>query len=231
MHNFIKIQYLGIYRYDVYKTPNIGLFIRTNDKIIIIPFGFAETKTTKLMQHLQVEGKVYVSIAGTRLIGPMTVMNNNGILVPSTASDEEIQILKQASGLNVDRLKSKFTAIGNLISTNDNGALVSPLFKGEVDQQVQDILGVPVTSMTVGGFIQIGSMVVATNTGAAIHPKATEEEIKVISETLQVQVEPLTVNGGIPFLSSGIIANSKSVVVGGLTSGPELIMLSRAFKE
>jgi translation initiation factor 6 len=222
---------LGIYRYDVYKTPNIGLFIRTNDKIIIIPFGFAETKTTKLMQHLQVEGKVYVSIAGTRLIGPMTVMNNNGILVPSTASDEEIQILKQASGLNVDRLKSKFTAIGNLISTNDNGALVSPLFKGEVDQQVQDILGVPVTSVTVGGFIQIGSMVVATNTGAAIHPKATEEEIKVISETLQVQVEPLTVNGGIPFLSSGIIANSKSVVVGGLTSGPELIMLSRAFKE
>jgi translation initiation factor 6 len=221
---------LGIHRYDVYKTPNIGLFVRTNDKIIIIPFGFAETKTTKLMQHLQVEEKAYASIAGTRLIGPMTVMNNNGILVPSIASDEEIQILKQASGLNVDRLKSKFTAIGNLISTNDNGALVSPLFKGEVDQQIQDVLGVPVASMTVGGFIQIGSMVVATNTGAAIHPKATEDEIKVISETLQVQVEPLTVNGGIPFLSSGIIANSKSVIVGGLTSGPELIMLSRAFK-
>jgi translation initiation factor 6 len=230
MHNFIKLQYLGIHRYDVYKTPNIGLFVRTNDKIIIIPFGFAETKTTKLMQHLQVEEKAYASIAGTRLIGPMTVMNNNGILVPSIASDEEIQILKQASGLNVDRLKSKFTAIGNLISTNDNGALVSPLFKGEVDQQIQDVLGVPVASMTVGGFIQVGSMIVATNTGAAVHPKATEEEIKVISETLQVQVEPLTINGGIPFLSSGIIANSKSVIVGGLTSGPELIMLSRAFK-
>jgi translation initiation factor 6 len=230
MHNFIKLQYLGIHRYDVYKTPNIGLFVRTNDKIIIIPFGFAETKTAKLMQHLQVEEKAYVSIAGTRLIGPMTVMNNNGILVPSIASDEEIQILKQASGLNVDRLKSKFTAIVNLISTNDNGAVVSPLFKGEVDQQIQDVLGVPVASMTVGGFIQVGSMVVATNTGAAVHPKATEEEIKVISETLQVQVEPLTVNGGIPFLSSGIIANSKSVIVGGLTSGPELIMLSRAFK-
>jgi translation initiation factor 6 len=230
MHNFIKMQYLGIHRYDVYKTPNIGLFVRTNDKIIIIPFGFAETKTTKLMQHLQVEEKAYASIAGTRLIGPMTVINNNGILVPSIASEEEIQILKQASGLNVDRLKSKFTAIGNLISTNDNGALVSPLFKGEVDQQIQDVLGVPVASMTVGGFIQVGSMVVATNTGAAVHPKATEEEIKVISETLQVEVEPLTVNGGIPFLSSGIIANSKSVIVGGLTSGPELIMLSRAFK-
>jgi translation initiation factor 6 len=132
--------------------------------------------------------------------------------------------------LNVERLKSKFTAIGNLISSNDNGALVSPLLDGEVNQQVKDVLGVPVNSITVGGFIQTGSMIVATNTGAAIHPKATEEEIKIISESLQVQVEPATVNGGVPFLSSGIIANSKSVIVGSLTSGPELIMLSRVFK-
>jgi translation initiation factor 6 len=157
-------------------------------------------------------------------------MNNNGILLPSIASDEEIRILRQASGLKVERLKSKFTAIGNLISSNDNGALVSPILDSEVNQQIRDVLGVPVNSITVGGFIQTGSMVVATNIGAAIHPKATEEEIKIISESLQVQVEPATVNGGVPFLSSGIIANSKSVIVGSLTSGPELIMLSRVFK-
>jgi translation initiation factor 6 len=84
--------------------------------------------------------------------------------------------------------------------------------------------------MTVGGYIQTGTMIVATNAGAVVHPKATEEEIKVISEMLQVQVEPVTINGGIPFLSSGILANSKSVIVGTLTSGPELIMLSRIFK-
>jgi translation initiation factor 6 len=231
MYNLIKIcSYLAIFRYDIYKSPNIGLFARANDRVIILPFGFAETKTNKLKEYLEIEEEVSVSIAGTRLIGAMTVMNNNGILVPTIASNEEIQILKQATGLNVESLKSKFTAIGNLISTNDNGALVSPLFKGEVDLQLRDVLGVPVHSMTVGGFIQTGSMVVATNTGAAVHPKATEEEVRIISETLQVQVEPLTVNGGVPFLSSGIIANSKSVIVGSLTSGPELVMLSRAFR-
>ena len=220
---------MGIYRYSYYKSPNIGLFAKTNDRIIIVPFGFAKTKTAKLMEYLGVEEELYTSVANTRLIGPMTAMNNNGILVPSIATDEEVHILKGA-GLNVDRLNSKFTAIGNLISTNDNGALVSPLFKGEVDQQIRDALGVPVHSMTVGGFIQTGSMIVATNSGAVVHPKATEEEIKVISERLQVQVEPVTVNGGIPFLSSGILANSKSVIVGTSTSGPELIMFSRIFK-
>jgi len=220
---------LGIYRYSYYKSPNIGLFAKTNDRIIILPFGFAKTKTAKLMEYLGVEEELYTSVANTRLIGPMTAMNNNGILVPSIATDEEILTLK-GTGLNVDRLNSRFTAIGNLISTNDNGALVSPLFKGEVDRQVRDALGVPVHSMTVGGYIQTGSMLVATNSGAVVHPKATEEEIKVISETLQVHVEPVTVNGGTPFLSSGILANSKSVIVGTSTSGPELIMFSRIFK-
>ena len=220
---------LAIYRYTVYKSPNIGIFVKANDNTILVPYGFAETKTEKLAYYLQAS-EVYASIAGTRLLGPMAVMNNNGILLPPIASDEEVQMLKQSSQLNVERVKSKFTAIGNLIATNDNGALVSPLFKGEIDHQVQEVLGVHPSSMTVGGFVQTGSMVVATNVGAGVHPKATEDEVKEISEILQVPAEPVTVNGGVPFLSTGIVANTKSVVVGSLTSGPELIMLSRIFK-
>ena len=84
-------------------------------------------------------------------------MNNNGMLLPSTVSDEEIRILKK-TGLNVERLQSKFTAVGNLISANDKGAIVSSLFKGEVDQNIKDILGVPFQTMSIGGFVQVGSM-------------------------------------------------------------------------
>ena len=207
----------------------MGLFTRTNDNTLLLPFGFAETKTNKLKEYLDVEKIIHVSVAGTRLMGPMTVMNNNGILLPSTVSDEEIQILKQ-TGLNVERLNSKFTAIGNLISANDKGAIVSNLFKGEVDQDIKDTLGVPIQTMSIGGFVQVGSMVVTTNAGAIVHPKANDAEISRISEILQVEAEPATVNGGSPFLSSGIIANFSSVIVGNLTTGPELIMISRALK-
>ena len=220
---------MAIYQYTAYKSPNIGIFVKANDSIVLVPYGFAETKTAKLAEYLQVK-ELYTSVAGTRLLGPMTVMNNNGILLPSIASDEELKMLKQASKLNVERLNSKFTAIGNLIATNDNGAIVSPLFQGEIDQQVQDVLGVPVQTMTIGGFVQSGSMIIATNVGAGVHPNATEEEIKTVSEALQVPAEPATVNGGMPFLSSGVITNSKAVIVGTLTTGPELIMLSRIFK-
>jgi translation initiation factor 6 len=218
-----------IHKYDVYRSPNVGLFTRTNDKTLLLPFGFADTKTKKLKEYLNVKEIIHVSIAGTRLIGPMTVMNNNGILLPSTVSDEEIQILKQ-TGLSVERLNSKFTAIGNLISANDKGAIVSNLFGEEVDQDIEDTLGVPIQRMSIGGFVQVGSMVVATNAGAIIHPNANDAEINRISEILQIEVEPATVNGGSPFLSSGLIANFSSVIVGSLTTGPELIMISRALK-
>ncbi len=218
-----------IHKYDVYRSPNVGLFLRTNNDTLLLPFGFAETKAKKLKEYLDVEKIIHVSIAGTRLIGPMTVMNNNGILLPSTVSDDEIRILKQ-TGLNVDRLKSKFTAIGNLISANDKGAIVSNLFRGEAEQNIKDILGVPLQTFSIGGYVQVGSMIVATNAGAIVHPIANDLEISRISEILQVEAEPATVNGGSPFLSSGIIANFSSVIVGNLTTGPELIMISRALK-
>lgn len=218
-----------IHKYDVYRSPNVGLFVRTNNDTLLLPFGFAETKAKKLKEYLDIEKIIHVSIAGTRLIGPMTVMNNNGILLPYTVSDDEIRILKQ-TGLNVDRLKSKFTAIGNLISANDKGAVVSNLFKGEADQNIKDILGVPIQTFSIGGYVQVGSMIVATNAGAIVHPLANDSEISRISEILQVEAEPATVNGGSPFLSSGILANFSSVIVGNLTTGPELIMISRALK-
>ena len=220
---------MAIYKYTFYKSPNIGIFVKANDTLIFIPHGFAETKSEKLAEYLQVR-EARTSIAGTRLLGPMSVLNNNGILLPSIASDEEVESIRQASQLNVERVNSRFTAIGNLIATNDNGAIVSPLLKGEVDRQVQDVLGVPAYTMAVGGFVQTGSMVIATNVGAGVHPKASEDEVRQVSEILQVPAEPVTVNGGIPFLTSGVIANSKAVVVGSLTSGPELIMLSRVFQ-
>ncbi|HET6588759.1 MAG TPA: translation initiation factor IF-6 [Candidatus Nitrosocosmicus sp.] len=213
----------------MYKSPNVGIFAKSNDKFVLLPFGYAETKLKKITEIMETE-PIYVSIAGNRIIGPMVVLNNNGMILPSTASEDELIYLKRLTGLNVAKLDSKYTAVGNLISTNDKGAIISPLFKGEFDKYIGDILGVEVHTMSVAEFNQTGSTVVSTNTGAAVHPKATEQEVDVISSVLKVEAEPLTINGGIPYLSSGMIWNSRSLIVGTLTTGPELIMLSRAFR-
>ena len=69
----------------------------------------------------------------------------------------------------------------------------------------------------------------ASQTGAIVHPETDDEDIKIISNILSAKVDHATINGGIPFLLSGILVNNKSMVVGTLTNGPEIMMLTRAF--
>jgi len=68
-----------------------------------------------------------------------------------------------------------------------------------------------------------------SQSGGIVHPETDEEDIKIISNILGVKVEPATINGGLPYLSSGILVNNKSMVVGSLTNGSEIMMLTRAF--
>ncbi len=220
---------MGIHKYDVYRSPNIGIFLKANDNFLFIPKGFADSKAEKLQSFLNVQC-IRASIAYTRLLGPLAVMNNSGMLVPIITEDSEVQELKKATGMNVEKMRVKLTALGNLIVANDKAGLASPIIPREALKQAQDVLGVPVEHMNIDGYHQVGALVVSTNIGAAVHPKTSEREMDLIKESLKVDVEAATVNGGVPFVTSGIVANSKSVVVGASTTGPELIMLSRAFK-
>jgi len=220
---------MGIHKYDVYRSPNIGIFLKANDKFLFIPKGFANSKAEKLEGFLDVKC-VNTSIAHMRLLGPLMVTNNNGIIVPRITEDEEVQDLKKATGMNVAKLETKLTALGNLIVANDKAAIASTVLPKETLKEVQDVLGVPIECMNVASYYQVGAMIVSTNVGAAVHPKTSERDIEIIKDTLNVDVEPVTVNGGVPFVAAGMVANSRSIVVGSLTTGPELIMLSRAFK-
>jgi translation initiation factor 6 len=81
---------LGLHLVEIYRSPNIGIFLKTNDKFVFVPKGLALTKTSKLTDTLQVPAH-YASIAGSRLLGPLMSMNNNGILVSRIVEDYEIR--------------------------------------------------------------------------------------------------------------------------------------------
>ena len=220
---------MGIFKYDVYRSPNVGIYAKCNDSFVFIPNGFATTKAENLREFLKTE-YVFTSVANTRLIGVLMVANNNGILLPRNSLEEEVIHLKKSTGLNVDILDTKHTALGNLICANDKGGIMSPLIPSEFVKKVEDVLGIEVVRKRIAGYHQTGAMAVATSHGGIIHPSTEEEDVKSISQVLGVELEPATINGGSPYVSSGILANNKSLVVGTLTNGPELVMLTKAFK-
>lgn len=219
---------LDIIRYDVYRGPNIGIYTSVNDSFVFVPNGFAKTKAEKLAEYLKVD-YLYCSVANTRLLGALMVMNNHGLLLPKTAYSSEFEHLKKETDLNIEVLDSKYTALGNMIAVNDKGAIVSPMIIKEDAKKIGDLLDVEVIQKKISGYYQVGAMTVANNNGGIIHPETNEEDIKTFANVLGAQLEPATINGGIPFVASGTLANNHNVVVGSLTNGPEIMMLTRAF--
>ncbi len=69
----------------------------------------------------------------------------------------------------------------------------------------------------------------ANNTGSVIHPETDEKDMKSFANLLGVKIEHSSINAGVPYVSSGILVNNHNLVVGSLTTGPEIMMLTKAF--
>jgi translation initiation factor 6 len=217
-----------IHLFDIYRSPNIGVFLRANENYCLVPRGLASTKCERISNLLHSE-TIPISIAGSRLIGPLSVMNGNGIILSRLAEDEEVETIQRLTHLKVARLGSRFTSVGNLISANDQGAIVSDVFGEESLKAIEETLGVGATKLRISSHIQIGSMLSATNKGAIVHPAANEKDLDLMRKALGVEPEPATVNGGVPFVSSGFVGNTKGILLGNQTRGGELVMIGRAF--
>jgi translation initiation factor 6 len=219
---------MDIIKYDIYSGPNIGIYTKVNDEFVFLPNGFADTKAEKLSEYLEVT-PLEISVANTRAIGILMVVNNHGILLPSTCSEGEFDHIKKNTDLNVEILDVKNNALGNMMSVNDKGGVVSPLIPKEDLQKIQDVLDIEVMQFKIAGFQQVGAVMATSKKGTVVHPETDDEDMKTINNLLGGNIEAVTINGGIPFVSSGILANNNAVIVGSLTNGPEIMMLTRAF--
>ncbi len=218
---------MGLHLLDIYRSPNIGIFVKANDRFILVPKGLAETKTQKLSSDLAVTA-VPASIAESRLLGPLVAMNNNGVLTSRLAESTELAEISRATGLPAAALNSRFTAVGNLIAANDRFAVVSPLLDAAAVRQVRDVLGTETESMGIDEYTQVGALIVATNRGAAVYPGLAETEVGRIGSLFGVSAGPTSVNRGVPYIASGIVANSSNAVAGNQTTGPELVFITKA---
>ncbi len=214
----------GLISYN--KNPNIGVVARVNDNTALVPHLCPKDFLTKVSDELEVE-VIKTNIFGTSLLGSMTAMNNSGILLPKFVYKEEVKAIKK-SGLNIGVTKDKFTALGNLILFNGKGAIVYRKFNKGPIKMIEDILDLEVEKGDIAGFGTVGSLGIATNKGAVVHPLAREDEIEHIESVLKTDVDVGTVNRGTGFVRTGILANTKNVLLGDMTTGPEITRIEDA---
>ena len=147
--------------------------------------GYAKTKAEKLAKYLDVD-VLYTSVTNTRLIGALCIMNNKGILLTKTAYQNQYDLLKKETDLEVGVLDSKLTALGNVICANDKGAFVSPWLSDKDCQTIKDVLGVEVIQHRIAGFTQPGGVLVVHTTGAALQRDANDEDSKTFANVQAV---------------------------------------------
>jgi len=215
-----------IRRINLSGNPNLGVYISVTDSVALIPQNTPEKFEDVLREALEVE-VLKVSISGSSLNGALAAGNSNGFVVSNQAMDREIDALA-AAGVEAVRIPERFTAVGNLILANDNGAVASPLLSDDALQVIGDVLEVDVKVSTLAGLNIIGSMGAVTNRGALLNPQASSEEINTIEDALGVEADVGTVNHGVTLIGACSVANSNGVLVGEETTGPELARIEEA---
>ncbi|MBU4245635.1 MAG: translation initiation factor IF-6 [Nanoarchaeota archaeon] len=206
---------------DFQGDPNIGLFGIVTEKYTVLPEAGIDVS-------FLVKTVAYTTIAGTKLCGLFLAGNSHGLIVPETITEREMHALKNAlKGVNILKLKSKYTAIGNLILCNDKGAVISPLLRASAEE-IAECLNVKVSIGNMLDLDIIGAMGVATKKGFLLDMYVGEVEFKFVKDALGVDGDIGTVNFGSEFVKSGILANSKGILIGNATTGPETARIDEA---
>ncbi len=204
---------------DFYKNPFLGLYVKTNDALTLVPKNAAPKFVEQVQRVLGTE-TLSLFIDESPILGVFCAMNATGCVVPSFIASSEQRLLKKA-GLNVCAISERF-APGNNVLVNRKSALVHPRLEAKDQKRIADALDVEVFSQPVTPIPTVGSIHVVTERGLLAYNESSEEELKLLERFFGVRGGIGTVNLGSPFLGLGVVANSKGALVGGLTSGYEV---------
>ncbi|MBX5328554.1 MAG: translation initiation factor IF-6 [Candidatus Bathyarchaeota archaeon] len=218
---------MAIYLSTIVGSVSIGVYSLATDKIVIVPRIVPSKKAERLHEWLKVK-LVHTTIGGSILVGALACANSNGILLPHFIKEEELNAIKSTFEGNITIMETKKTAYGNLVLTNDHGAIVDPRLKTPEIQKISETLCVEVVAGEIAGLPYVGSLGVATNKGVLVHPMLKDSERKLLEEVLKVPVEVGTINCGIPYVGTGLIGNSYAAVAGAMTTGPEMFIIGNA---
>jgi translation initiation factor 6 len=215
---------MPILKENIYGGPNIGTYSVLSNKFFLYPPKISTT-LNKFVQDLQpAVDQIEMTINNSTVLGVYIVANSYGMIIPNLVRETEIETLKQhlPKTYTITALESEDNAYGNLILSNDKGAIVSPLLVDSKDI-IEKTLKVPVQIFHFANSKLPGSCGLATNHGVVIHPMATEKEAEAIAAALKVDnVDVSTINCGNPFLRGGAVVNDTAGIFGRATTGPEI---------
>ena len=212
---------------------DIGVFAKLTSSYCLVSNAGSENFYSffeaDLGSHIPV---IHTSIAGTRIVGRLTAGNKNGLLVPNTTTDMELQYLRNSlpEEVVIKRVEERLSALGNVIACNDYVAIVHPDLDKETEEIIADVLKVEVFRTTVAKNVLVGSYCVVSNQGGLVHPMTSTAELDELSNLFQIPIAAGTINRGSDIIAAGCCVNDWAGFVGLDTTAAELMVFDGIFK-
>ena len=214
-------------RMNIIGDGNIGIFCVATDNFCLVPNGTTESQCTAINKVLKVD--VYrTSVGYTNFLGIFMVASSNGIVASDVMEEDEKIKLENETGMKVCILDSLYNAPGNLITANDNGAMVSPLYSKKQRDVIENCLSVPIKTIRVAGAAVPGSGCLTSNKGTLLHRDIKDKEKETIESILKTKSMPGTLGMGSPWVGAAGICNSNGMFTGKKTTIHEIVRADEA---
>jgi len=200
--------------------PNVGVYGYANDKYCLLGRSVPQHLIKEIKEALKVPVH-RITICGTDLVGVFCNGNNNMLLVPEIAFEDELEVLDKLE-IPYTIIKTKLTAFGNNLLCNDKGCLANPDYSAETKKRIREALNVALKPGKIADMTNVGSSAIMNDKGCVVHNEATDAEIGFMEDLFGITCIQGSVNMGSPYLGAGVIANSKGFIVGDASGGPEV---------
>ena len=214
-------------RGTISSSPYVGIFSSVTEEVALLPYSALSKEVKVIKKKLEVK-TIQTSLAGTSLLGLLCVGLGNKFVVSEITKKEEIKTLEK-EGLEIMQIED-YTSTGNLIALNKNAGVASPLLKEETIKKLNSFFGIKFKKLRVAQTDLAGACLTVTNKGFIAHPNITEKDFLELEKNFKVNGKATTANYGDLFMGNDVIANTKGVIAGALTSGIELSKIDEGLR-
>ncbi len=225
---------MGVLITKILGTSDFGPYMLAGDRYLLLHFGMRQDPkgVEELKEALGIEAVIFYE--PRREAG-----NDRAIVFPHVMPESQAyrisrELEEYGIDLEIAILKTRYTAIRNNILINNRGGIVNPeMYKREREsvKLLEELFDIEIIPMSIAGIRLPGSVAVANDRGAFIHEDASEEEMEAIKEILKLEKIVRGRINGTPFVSVGLVANNRGIVIGQDSSPHDIMIATDVFLE
>ena len=215
---------MSLIQRDLFNSPYSGVFCATSEKLTLLPPGLLKEEYEDIGKALDTEIEI-ITIGGSRVIGSLICLNDNGIVCSNIANEREREKLEEISKknkINFMILEDRKNAAGNNLLVNNNAGFCNPQITIKNREDIEETLKIEIMPKEFIEIETVGVLGCFSPSGALVHPDIDEEDKNIMKETIGTEIKNGTVAFGMPLIGAGLVCNSKGGVCGTNSTGIEL---------